>query len=523
MAGKPTISLCMIVKNEEKYLPQCLQSALGKVDEIIVVDTGSTDKTVEIARSFGAQVYFFQWVDDFSAARNESVRYATGDWVFWMDADERLECGGDVDCLRKAASVPGIDAYLVPIRSHKLGANSGFHYALRFSRRFPGLCFEGEVHESLSPFLQSVGANFVPAAFFLDHWGYAIDAEAMGQKVLRNTSLLHKSLERNPKSAFVLYYYAMSLLVTGQEEEVLEVFSNALEGENLTANLQALILNGMSVVHYGRKEYDRAVETARKSLLVIPNQNTARLLIGIAHYNERRYEEALPYLFLTYQFLRLPPDRRRTGISKEELYDEIDIVGALATCYAHVGQYAQAICFFRRYLEKKEGSAETYRLLGLCHLNCEDYSSAAVHLTKAIGLGADAGALAFPVAYALFETSRLQESMHYFLAAAAKGSLSTEETALLQELVSECFSAGRELDVLRFLQRVAAMVPGHTLVLDALGVACIKTGDTAGALDAYRMLHALVPEDAEVCRRLAGLLCRMGDEDGAVALLQARR
>ena len=83
----------MIVKDEEKNLANCLESVRGIFDEIVVVDTGSTDRTVEIARSFGANVFDFVWVDSFSAARNEALAHATGDFAFWLDADDVVEPG----------------------------------------------------------------------------------------------------------------------------------------------------------------------------------------------------------------------------------------------------------------------------------------------------------------------------------------------------------------------------------------------------------------------------------------------
>ena len=85
-----TLSLCMIVKNEDRFLQGCLESIKDVVDQIIVVDTGSTDKTLNIAQEYNAQIHYFDWCDDFSAARNVSIKYATGDWILWMDADERL-------------------------------------------------------------------------------------------------------------------------------------------------------------------------------------------------------------------------------------------------------------------------------------------------------------------------------------------------------------------------------------------------------------------------------------------------
>src|SRR4030066_1633675 len=90
-SSRPTISVCMIVKNEEKFLAQCLKSVKDATDEIIIVDTGSADKTVEIAQSFGAKVYHHPWRNSFSEARNHSISYAVCDWILQIDADESLE------------------------------------------------------------------------------------------------------------------------------------------------------------------------------------------------------------------------------------------------------------------------------------------------------------------------------------------------------------------------------------------------------------------------------------------------
>ena len=85
------VSLTMIVRNEEQNLPRCLESVRGLFDEIVVVDTGSTDRTKEIAAGFGARVFDFAWIDDFAAARNVALDHATGDYAFWLDADDVIE------------------------------------------------------------------------------------------------------------------------------------------------------------------------------------------------------------------------------------------------------------------------------------------------------------------------------------------------------------------------------------------------------------------------------------------------
>ena len=88
---KPGISLCMIVKNEERSLARCIKSVKSLVDEIIIVDTGSNDNTINIAKDLGAEIYNFEWCDDFSAARNESIKYANHQWILLLDADEFVD------------------------------------------------------------------------------------------------------------------------------------------------------------------------------------------------------------------------------------------------------------------------------------------------------------------------------------------------------------------------------------------------------------------------------------------------
>lgn len=164
----------MIVKDEAKTLSRCLQSVRGLVDEVIVVDTGSTDETVQIARREGAQVIHFPWVNDFAAARNEGLRRCTGDWVLILDADETID-SLDHARLRGTCQTTASHAFQLGLRNYHMSGGfciqdvmaqenksayregSGYPFfveipVLRLCRRSPDLAFKGRVHELLDPY-----------------------------------------------------------------------------------------------------------------------------------------------------------------------------------------------------------------------------------------------------------------------------------------------------------------------------------------------------------------------------------
>lgn len=147
-AAKPRLSVILITKNEENFLDQCLSSVKDIADQIVVVDTGSTDATVEIARRHDAEIHHFAWNDDFSAARNESLLHARGDWVLFIDADEELlELGRDalVEAMKQTDAL----AWRLPIvdvgREHLSQS-----FVPRLFRNAPGLFFVGRIHEQVS-------------------------------------------------------------------------------------------------------------------------------------------------------------------------------------------------------------------------------------------------------------------------------------------------------------------------------------------------------------------------------------
>ena len=155
---KPRLSVCMIVKNEERFLGQCLASVKDIADELIVIDTGSTDRTVEIAREHGAQVGYFEWCNDFAAARNASIASANGDWILFLDADEELSLI-EKALLPQLLNQTLVSLYRLPfINTHTGGKSKS--YVSRLFRNLPGLKFFGIVHEEVLTYVEKICSHW---------------------------------------------------------------------------------------------------------------------------------------------------------------------------------------------------------------------------------------------------------------------------------------------------------------------------------------------------------------------------
>lgn len=215
----PTVALCMIVRNEERHLEECLGSVEDLCAERIVVDTGSDDGTVALAERAGARVVSFPWCDDFAAARNAGIAEATSDWVLVLDADERLTAGSVARIRRSLATADGVCGML---RLHDASARearpedvlSGRSrigepmHVQRLLRRTPDLRFEGIVHETIREWLVRHGNR----AFYLDadivHYGAVPAVRAERAKSDRNLRLLEKRRAAEPEDFTIHGYLA---------------------------------------------------------------------------------------------------------------------------------------------------------------------------------------------------------------------------------------------------------------------------------------------------------------------------
>lgn len=231
MAARPLVSLCMIVRDNSRTLGACLASIAPWVDEMIVVDTGSTDDTREIAQLAGAQVHEFPWCDDFSAARNESLRLATGEWLFWMDSDDTISepCGRQLRQLAAPSESAPI-AYVMQVHCPGPPGTTDVTVVdhVKMFRNDPRLRFEGRIHEQILPAVRRIGGEVRWTDLFVSHSGSEHTPEAHQRKQVRDLRLLELELADRPEHPFVLFNLGMTYADMEEAEEAVRFLKQCL-------------------------------------------------------------------------------------------------------------------------------------------------------------------------------------------------------------------------------------------------------------------------------------------------------
>ena len=246
----PRIALSMIVKNAERTLHDCLESVRGVVDEIAIADTGSTDSTIEIARSHGASVIHIPWENDFAAARNRALEAVHADWVLALDADEVLDPDAK-NVIPGLVSAENIAGYMVSIRNYfrslddriwdqpakpndsSLPAAKAYpayvdHENVRLFRHDPRIYFVGRVHESVGSRIEENGLRLGRAQFLIHHFGLAADADTRAQKNRFYRELGKLKVEEMPRDAQAhLELGLVELETSGSAEAALASFKDA--------------------------------------------------------------------------------------------------------------------------------------------------------------------------------------------------------------------------------------------------------------------------------------------------------
>lgn len=331
----PSLALCMMVKNEAKNLARCINSVKKIVDEIVIVDTGSTDSTSEIARQLGARVYHFKWVDDYSAARNFSFGKVQSDWILLLDADETI-AEKDMEKLRGLIEQEGLDENILAFdliqRNYTNAAGqrgwvSSKDDAYEESRNAYGFCprlmtrlFRNDkrilatdpAHDSVKPAILKIGRvvetdipihhfgkeniektrNYISLAKkqFKDNFfqAYQIGAQLHEINELDEAvSWLEKSVKLNP--LFFLPYLELGIIYLKKNnitkaKEMLEKASSYAEDES--------VYNHLGIVYAELKDFDRAISNFKKAVSLNYKNADIHFNLGLTYHNIGNINEA---------------------------------------------------------------------------------------------------------------------------------------------------------------------------------------------------------------------------------------
>lgn len=302
---KPRLSICMMVKNEEKNLEDCLQSLRPLRDavasELIIVDTGSEDNTVEIAKRFTDQVYFHPWGNDFSAMRNITLKYSTGEWTLIIDADEVLKnCQPVIDFLHSSkrkqfATIAITIKNMVDVENDTFSSMVAF----RFFKNDGYFHFEGAIHNQA----KFKGEALAMPEVYLLHYGYIpTDEELMERKFLRTGTILKRELDKDPSN---IYYWTQ-----------------------------------LSVTYAMHKDYKEAIEFAEKAYSLLPEKKTPNFMfvllqLILVYQHENQYEKVA--------------DVCRESLAIKEGY--LDVYYYYAESQAVLKNYSDAIIYYEKYLD----------------------------------------------------------------------------------------------------------------------------------------------------------------------------
>lgn len=278
------ISLCMIVKNEEDMLQRCLESVQGLADEIIIVDTGSTDRTKEIAKQFTKNVFDFTWVNDFAAARNESIRHARGEWILILDADEFVQKDkhAELKHFLKNFSEPGNQCFLLQIYNFMGEGNSQISQstAARLFRNYQGIHYRHPLHEQLVTDTEEIVLREMP--FIIYHSGYLESVMTNKGKSGRNLTILNKmKSEDNRSDPYFFFILGNEYLSLNRIEEAADMYTASFEQTKSTDSWLPYLLERYIKTLIQLSQWDKVIPLVDEGIRLWPERTDFYCLKGL--------------------------------------------------------------------------------------------------------------------------------------------------------------------------------------------------------------------------------------------------
>jgi tetratricopeptide (TPR) repeat protein len=480
MPPRPRLSLCMIVRDNASTIEPCLESIRPWVDEMIVVDTGSVDETPEICRRMGAKVFSFPWIDDFSAARNESLRHATGEWLFWMDSDDTIdEANGRK--LREAANSNCPDSVLgFVMQVHCPGPDDELTVVdhVKLFRNRPEIRFEGRIHEQVIRSIRTARGIIAWSDAFVLHSGSDVTAEGKAKKIERDLRILKKDFEERPEHPFVLFNLGMTYNDAQDHELAVDFLKRCLSASPWEQShvRKAYALLVMSLTQLER--ISEAVEVCSAGRKLYPLDAELLFRQGILAMEMGQFPEAVA-AFRGAMRSREP----RHFSSLDPGITGYKARNNLALAHEKLSQHDQAELHWRIILAERPGFRPAWRGLGESLLASERR-----------------------------ETLRLEIEQR------RKPPVQQAASLVLEAKLHQACGAPGEARAC--LERAAREFPADPQCQEALSQLHVCQGEWAMAETTLSRLTELIPDDGAAWHNLAHVVWNLGQRERAIAALE---
>jgi len=387
--NNPSLSLCMIVKDEEVNLERFFSRVKGYFSEIIVVDTGSSDRSVEIAKNNGAKVYTKQWNDDFSGARNESLKHARGDWIVVLDADEYLD-QENYDRLSKYLRKGKEIAYYLNFKSKVPESKAGAVLINSHPRVFKnglGITYKGRIHEQIIESVFKAGGKIEPTDVIVEHSGYQNNGSVRKQKIERNIAILLKEISENPENGIYYFYLGEEYSLLFEWEKAINYYEEGVMKNNLPSFNRALLHQNLATAYLNTGQEKKAIKESEISLELNNTLYTPYLIMAESHFKMGNYNSVtwhLENLLYTYE---------QTKSKKELLYLHHEpnftyIYTLFGDAFQNLNNLEKAELSYRKALEYREDITIYISLMKL-NFRKKNYDQAFENIKKALKLKPD--------------------------------------------------------------------------------------------------------------------------------------
>ncbi len=376
-------SLCMIVRDSSRTLPAALESIRPWVSEMIVVDTGSKDNTPEIARHYGAQVHYFPWCNDFAAARNESLKHARGQWLFWMDSDDTIDGSNGRKLLelteRSLEQAPL--AYVMQVHCPGPTANDQIDVTVvdhvKLFRNLPEIRFEGRIHEQVLPAIRRLGGEVAWSDIFVVHSGSDHSIEGRQRKQERDLRLLELELQDHPDHPFALFNVGMTYGDMDRHEEAILALRRSLQvsapTESHVRKIYALLVCSLTQLN----RFEEGKRVCQEGLQFFPRDPELQFRLGlIAHRLEQLDEAVFAYRNALTQHDERHFSSRDSGITGYKARHNLALV------YADKNRHDLAELQWRQVLNEVPGFRPAWRGLGESLIRQQRFTTAKLEFER---------------------------------------------------------------------------------------------------------------------------------------------